>query len=160
MEECFFMKYFRTFTALDSQYPDANSRKKTVKLFEIPALNPIHYTGLRHLSIFDIVPHVIDACDTTTPLHDITQVENVLSYNPFVFEFVHKQFALAFSRKKLIYTFITDPLSDDSTTITMKAFIKYASKYDDIIMNDDTLRIGIINFKEHMKTRTSLSSSS
>lgn len=159
MEECFFMKYFRTFTALDYQYPDANTRKKMVKLFEISNLNPIHHTGLRHLSIFDIVPHVIDTCSKTIPIRDITQVENVLSYNPFVFEFVHKQFALAFSRKKSIYTFITDSLSDDSTAITMKSFIKYASKYDDIISDDDTLRIGIDNFNEHMKTRSLLSSS-
>lgn len=159
VEECFFMKYFRTFTAFDAQYPDANTRKKTVKLFEIPILNPIHYIGLRYLSIFDIVPRVIEACDTTIPLRDITQVENVLSYNPFVFEFVHKQFALAFSRKKSIYTFITDSLSVDSTAITMKSFIKYASKYDDIISDDDTLRIGIDNFNEHMKTRSLLSSS-
>jgi hypothetical protein len=158
VEECFFTKYFRTFTAFDGQYPDANTRKKTVKLLEIPNLNPIHHTGLRHLSIFDIVPRVIEACDKTIPIRDITQVENVLSHNPFVFEFVHKQFALAFSGKKSIYTFISDPLSDDNTAITMKAFIKYASKYDDIIMNDDTLCIGVDNFKEHMKTRTSLSS--
>jgi hypothetical protein len=156
-EECFFTKYFRTFTAFDSQYPDANTGK-TVKLFEIPNLNPIHHTGLRHLSIFDIVPHVIEACDMTIPIRDITQVENVLSYNPFVLEFVHKQFALAFSRRKSIYTFISDPLSNDNTTITMKVFIKYTSKYDDIIMNDDTLRIGVDNFTEYMKTRASLSS--
>jgi hypothetical protein len=156
VEECFFMKYFRTFTAFDSQYPDANTHKKDVKLFEMPHLNPIHHTGLRHLSIFDIVPRVIEACDIST-IRDITQVESVLSYNPFVFEFVHKQFALAFSRKKSIYTFITGPSSDDNVKITMKAFIKYASKYDDIIINDDTMRIGIDNFKEHMKSRASLS---
>jgi hypothetical protein len=159
-EECFFMKYFRTFTAFDSQYPDANTRKKTVKLFEIPHLNHIHHIGLRHLSIFDIVPRVIEACDTTTTIRDITQVESVLSYNPFVFEFVQKQFALAFSHKKQIYTFITDPLSQDNIKITMEIFNKYAREYDDIIINDDTLRmrIGVDNFREHMKTRASLSS--
>jgi hypothetical protein len=155
MEECFFMKYFRTFTAFDSQYPDAN-RRKTVKLFEISNLNPIHHTGLRYLSIFDIVPRVIESCDTTIPIRDITRVEYVLSHNPFVFAFVHKQFASAFSRRKSIYRFITDPLSDDNAKITMKAFIKYASKYDDIIINDDTLLIGIDNFTEYMKTQASL----
>jgi hypothetical protein len=150
VEECFFMKYFRTFTAFDIQYPDANTRKKTVKLFEISNLNPIHHTGLQYLSIFDIVPRVIKACSKPIHIRDITQVERVLSHNPFVFEFVRKQFALAFSRRKSIYRFITDPLSQDNVKITMEMFITYASEYDDIIMNDETLRIDVDNFKDYM----------
>jgi hypothetical protein len=152
MPECFFMKYFRTFTALDSQYPDANTRKKTAKLFEISNLNPVHYSQLQYASIFDVVPNVITACDTMKLL-DITHIEHVLSHNPFVFEFVDNQLALAFSRRKSIYKFITNP-SADNVKITMSAFNRYASKYDDIIIDDDTLLINLDNFKTYMKLRS------
>jgi hypothetical protein len=153
MAECFFMKYFRTFTALDSQYPDANTRKKTARLFEISNLNPVHYSRLQYASIFDIVPNVIAECDKMK-LVDITHIERVLSHNPFVFEFVDNQLALAFSRKTSIYKFISNP-SVDNVQITMSAFNIYASEYDDIIIDDDTLLINLENLKTYMKLRAS-----
>lgn len=152
MAECFFMKYFRTFTALDSQYPDSNTCKTTAKLFEISNLNPIHHAKLRYISIFDVIPRVIASCDTMS-LMDITHIERVLSHNPFVFDFVDKQLALAFSRKKSIYKFITNP-STDNVKIDMNAFNTYANEYDDII-DDETMRMSVENFNDYMTARSS-----
>lgn len=141
-----FLKYFRTFTAMSNQYPDSNTRNTSVKLFEISNLNPINHTGLTYNTIFDLIPNI---SLNSMMLTDITKKELKLSSNPTLFQFVDKQLALAFSRKTSIYKFITDDSNDDPK-ISMRVFNKYANQYEDITIDDPQKLINFENFNDYV----------
>jgi hypothetical protein len=137
-EECFFMRYFKTFTALDNVYPDASSINRKMRLYSINNLNSIANTQTEYKSIFDIVFNMY----TRITINDITDQE-IIENDTFI-DFVRSQLSNVIEPKSNQYKIIAGDQTIQS--ITMEHFNYLANQYQTYISDNPEYAINRKNY--------------
>lgn len=137
-EECFFMRYFKTLTALDTIYPDASSKNSKMRLYSIENLNSIDNTQTQYKSIFDVVLNMY----TSITINDITEHEIIK--NDTLIDFVRFQLSNVIEPKTNEYKLISGEQNIQS--ITMDYFNFLANEYETDIFDNPEYAINRENY--------------
>ena len=140
-QECFFMRYFKTFTALDTNYPDASSKKRKMCLFSIENLNSISNITTEYESIFDVAISLYNNIDKII-LNDVTIQESI--NNDKLIEFVKFQLSNFIDPTTDQYKFISGEKKINS--MDMIDFNGLAHEYEEYISDNPEYSINRTNY--------------
>lgn len=140
-QECFFMRYFKTFTALDTNYPDASSKKRKMCLFSIENLNSISNITTEYESIFDVAISLYYNIDKII-LNDVTVQESI--NNDKLIEFVKFQLSNFIDPTTDEYKFMCGEKKINS--MDMIYFNSLANEYEEYISDNPEYSINRTNY--------------